>query len=284
MRNNSYTSRVKSGNNKKSQQQAKARTIQQKTSSKKYTKRARPIAKDRNPNLNIVQAPDDNTSMQPPTNWKRPIISPITDSQGKLFDALSGDIPLVVCTGSAGVGKTIITAFKAAEAYLAGDIDKIIISRANVSTGKSNGFVPGTLEEKLQVWLIQLIDYLQKFLGRYGYRKAYDKGDIKFESIEHVRGRSFDNAFIIVTEAQQLTLEELKAITTRVGENSILVLEGDLAQKDTHNSGLQKLETLLKDYKVIDNGYAKVVNFTLDDIVRSGLCKAMVTMFHEARV
>lgn len=203
-------------------------------------------------------------------------IDPMNDKQRDYFQSLLGD-PCVICMGAAGTGKTFLAASVAAKDLAERRIHRIILSRANVATGKSLGAFPGTVEEKMEPWLLPITDVLRKQLGHGFYEHAVKSGQITIQPLETVRGRSFDDAIVIMDEAQQLTVDELKAITTRIGENAKLFLMGDRAQRDVKTDGLDWLTQLVDKH----NLPVAVHSFTSDDIVRSGLCKQFVQAFEK---
>mgnify|MGYP000887350911 CR=1 FL=1 len=213
---------------------------------------------------------------------KKPEINfaPKTQTQSELFYDLDHK-SLIVALGPAGTGKTFTCCTKAAIWLSRGVINKIVLARANVSTGKSLGAIPGTLEEKLEPWMLPMTDVLRQSLQTDGfYDYCTRKKKIEVVSLETIRGRSFDHAMILVDEAQQLTLDEIKAISTRVGEGSVLVLMGDPRQSDIDNkSGLIKFVDLIKNYNPED---CSIISFEMEDIVRSNICSEMVRMFHKA--
>ena len=188
--------------------------------------------------------------------------------------------PCVVCTGSAGTGKTYLAASVAAKDLAEKRIKRIIISRANVPTGKSLGAFPGTVEEKMAPWLMPITDVLRKQLGNGFYEHAVKTGAITIQPLETIRGRSFDDAVVLMDESQQLTIEELKAVTTRIGENAKLFLMGDRAQRDVKSDGLLWLTALVEKHELP----VSIHEFTSDDIVRSGLCKQFVQAFEKETV
>jgi phosphate starvation-inducible PhoH-like protein len=212
---------------------------------------------------------------------KKPEIdfAPKTQVQSELFHDLDNN-SLIVALGPAGTGKTFTCCTKAAIWLVRGCIQKIVLARANVSTGKSLGAIPGTLEEKLEPWMLPMTDILRQHLQNGFYEYCVRKDKIEVVSLETIRGRSFDHAMILVDEAQQLTLDELKAITTRVGEGSVLVLMGDPKQTDIANkSGLMQFVDLLQRYNPEE---CSVLEFMMEDIVRSNICANMVRMFYKA--
>ena len=199
---------------------------------------------------------------------------PRNDKQRDLYISLLGD-PCVVVTGAAGTGKTYVSASVAAKEYSEGRIAKIIISRPNVGTGKSLGAFPGTVEEKMAPWLVAITDVLRKQLGEGKFKYAMQHRHIEIQPMETIRGRSFPNSFILFDEAQNLTRDDLKAIVTRQGENSTMVLMGDKTQRDVTVDGLSWLRKIARKYDVS----ASFHEFTSDDIIRSGICKQWVKAF-----
>ena len=150
-----------------------------------------------------------------------------------LFD---DDIPLVSLIGRAGSGKTLMAIAAGLEQVLGfGErkYKKIVVSRPVQPMGKDIGFLPGTMEEKMMPWLMPIHDNLEFILGDKNLIKSYfEKGQIEVEAITYIRGRSISNAFIIIDEAQNLTAHEVKTIITRVGENTKIILTGDIEQID----------------------------------------------------
>jgi len=209
-------------------------------------------------------------------NLKRPEIEieALNDKQKDYLFSLYGD-PCVVCTGSAGTGKTFLAASVAAKDLSERRIKRIILSRANIATGKSLGAFPGTVEEKMAPWLLPITDVLRKQLGEGFYSHAVKTKSIEIQPLETIRGRSFDDAIVLMDEAQQLTKDELKAICTRIGNNSKLFLMGDRAQRDVKTDGLLWLSNLIENHDLPISTHS----FTSDDIVRSGLCKTFVKAF-----
>jgi phosphate starvation-inducible PhoH-like protein len=185
------------------------------------------------------------------------------------------NVAVVIARGKAGTGKTFIAASLAAQALANREIGTIVISRPNVPTGKSYGAFPGTVEEKMAPWLLSITDTLKKQLGHGFYEHAIKTGAIQVQPIETIRGRSFDNSILLFDEAQQLEIDEVQAIVTRVGKYSRLVLMGDTTQRDNNGKGLE----YLIDLSARHNLPVAVHKFTSDDIVRSDICKLFVKAF-----
>ena len=232
-------------------------------------------------NTDTLEPPRKQTRTRRKTTYKgassKPTsgIVPKTVNQAKLINAIASSKQVLIL-GPAGTGKTYVTATCAADLYILKEIDKIVITRPHVAVGKDIGFLPGTLEEKAQPWALPVLDVLIKHLGRGAVDTGLKAGNIEVATLALMRGRSFDNAFIIVDEAQNIEIPEIKMLLTRVGEGSTIVLNGDIQQSDLKGtSGLAKIIHLSKKY-MLD---APVVEFGIDDIVRSGICAEWVKVF-----
>ena len=207
-------------------------------------------------------------------------IVPKTDKQGDLLKALR-EANQVFVLGPAGTGKTYVTATVAADAYTLKETDKIVITRPHIAVGKDIGFLPGTLEEKTYPWALPVLDVLVKHLGKGAVDTGIKNGNIEMAPLALMRGRSFESAFIIVDEAQNITTHELKMLLTRVGEGSTIVLNGDAQQSDLKEAdGLSKVIHLAKKHMLP----VPIIEFTLDDIVRSDICAQWVKVFYKERL
>jgi len=185
--------------------------------------------------------------------------------------------------GCAGTGKTYCSAGTIAQLFTTSrnGYDKIVLTRANVPTGKSLGHFPGTIAEKMTPWLLPMLEVLQKSFGKGKFDFMLSKGQIDIQPIETIRGRSYENALVLVDEAQNLCMDELKAITTRIGENTKLVLMGDPAQSDVKNG-----EDLVEFCRKVSNSGIDlpIIEFGVDDIVRSDIVADLVRLFIEERM
>lgn len=209
------------------------------------------------------------------TDNGRPQLLPQTSRQGEYIDAIRQNEQVIVL-GPAGTGKTYIAATMAADLYAANKIDKIILTRPNVASGKSIGFFPGTLEEKMAPWMAPVTDVLTKRLGKGVMDTAIRMGNLEICPFETMRGRSFSDAFVILDEAQNTTVDEMKMFLTRVGENCRVILNGDLMQSDLkETSGLRRAIHMAKKYLLP----IPVIEFQIEDIVRSDLCRMWIEAF-----
>ena len=208
-------------------------------------------------------------------NKSRIDLIPRNENQAKYIDALSSADQVIVF-GPAGTGKTYVVSTFAANAYHMKEVNKVVITRPHIPVGKDIGFLPGTLEEKAAPWALPVLDVLERHLGKGVVETALKNGNIEVAPLALMRGRSFDDAFVICDEAQNITLPELKMLVTRIGEGSTLVLNGDIQQSDLkEGDGLSKIIHLTKKHMLP----IPIIEFTLDDIVRSDICKLWITTF-----
>lgn len=180
--------------------------------------------------------------------------------------------------GSAGTGKTYIAASLAAEFVKSGKVRKIVLTRPNVPAGPSLGFFPGNLNEKMEPWVAPFTDVLKAQLGLGAYDCMIKNGSIEIVPFETMRGRSFKDAFVICDEAQNVSPDMIKMLLTRIGEGSKLIVNGDTTQSDLaqKESGLALALRMIKQFNI----NAGVVEFTEDEIVRSGIVKEWVKAFN----
>jgi phosphate starvation-inducible PhoH-like protein len=205
-------------------------------------------------------------------------IKPLNPTQADYIDAIRCN-PQTIVLGPAGTGKTWIAATHAADLYRTGAIDKIILTRPNVPCGRSLGFFPGTIEDKFAPWAAPVIEAIKERIGKAAFEIALKNGAIEMVPFEVMRGRSWKNAFVLFDEAQNSTVAEIKTFLTRIGEDCTVVINGDVSQCDLdHASGLRTVIHMVKSQML----NVPVVEFTRDDIVRSGVCAMWVRAFDEA--
>ena len=202
----------------------------------------------------------------------RPLNGKQTDYE---YDLRNGTVILGI--GPAGSGKSYCAATIAAQDLAERRIRRIVLSRPNVPTGKSLGAFPGSVEEKMEPWLHALTNTLKQHLGVSFYEQAVKTGAIQIQPIETIRGQSFDDAILLFDESQQLEVDEIQAIVTRVGRNSRLVLMGDVTQRDNTGGGLEYITDLATRHHLP----VKIHQFVSDDIVRSDTCRLFVKAFEK---
>ncbi len=158
-------------------------------------------------------------------------LRPKSVGQGRLLDAIDAK-SLVMALGPAGTGKTYLAIAKAVEALEGGHVGRIVLSRPAVEAGESLGFLPGDMEDKLAPYLRPLYDALSDRLSMKRVRALMAEGLIEIAPIGFMRGRTLNNAFVVIDEAQNCTYGQLKMLLTRLGWNSTMVITGDPAQSD----------------------------------------------------
>lgn len=204
-------------------------------------------------------------------------LKPKTAKQEDLFDSYYSGKKVIANIGSAGTGKTFVSLFLALKDVMNSSTvyDKIIVVRSAVQT-RDQGFMPGTLQEKEAYYEGPYVDALTELFGRGdAYQVMKAKKTINFMSSSFVRGLTWDKAIIIVDECQSMTLHELESIITRLGENSRVIFCGDTRQDDLatkkNRLDVSGLSSFLKVVRKMDS--SDVIEFTTDDIVRSGVVR-----------
>jgi phosphate starvation-inducible PhoH-like protein len=201
-------------------------------------------------------------------------VRPCSDNQRKLLEAIDKR-NLVVAAGPAGTGKTYLAIAKAVEALDDGKVSRIMLSRPAVEAGESLGYLPGALEDKLAPYLRPLYDALSERLGTKRLKTLLGEGTIEIAPVAYMRGRTLNNAFIVIDEAQNCTYGQLKMLLTRLGWHSTMVMTGDPDQTDLLPglSGLGQVADRLSTLEDI-----AVIRLDDRDIVRHPLVAAMLTV------
>ncbi len=199
-----------------------------------------------------------------------------TIGQQKYIDAIKSNT-IVFGVGPAGTGKTYLAVAMAVKAMRAHEINKIILTRPAVEAGEKLGFLPGDLQEKVDPYLRPLYDSLFEMFGADTFARLLEKGSIEVAPLAYMRGRTLDDAFIILDEAQNTTCEQIKMFLTRLGFNSKIVITGDITQidlPDKRKSGLIEATKVLKNVEDI-----KIVKFTDVDVVRHKLVQDIIRAY-----
>jgi phosphate starvation-inducible PhoH-like protein len=199
-------------------------------------------------------------------------VRPQSDNQKRLMEAIDSH-NLTVALGPAGTGKTYLAVTAAVEALEEGRIDRIVLSRPAVEAGESLGFLPGDLHEKLAPYLRPLYDALNERIGGKRVRQYLAEGTIEIAPIAYMRGRTLNNAFVVIDEAQNCTYGQIKMLLTRLGWHSTMVLTGDPDQSDLLD-GLSGLSDIARRLEAV-TGVA-VVRLHESDIVRHPLVADML--------
>ena len=213
-------------------------------------------------------------------------ISPKNANQKHYIEMLKKPNPyVVVATGAAGTGKTYLATQMGAQKLVNGEVDKIVITRPTVSVGPDDlGFLPGSLEKKMEPWLQPIYDVLQHHYSRGKIEKMIKDRVIEVAPLAFMRGRTFDHSWIICDEAQNTTKDQMLMVLTRIGQNSKLVITGDLSQYDRgfDVNGLSDLLTRLhrsKDTEDPMTEYFDIVSFSNDDVLRHPVIPFILKMY-----
>ena len=215
---------------------------------------------------------------------------PSTENQKKYVDYLhSENVSMVICSGAAGSGKTLFACTTAIDALKKGKIQKIILTRPSVSVDQENlGFLPGSVESKMNPWTKPFFDIIQEHYTQAHINNMIQNCVLEVSPLAFMRGRTFKNSFIIADEMQNSSPTQMLMLTTRIGDNSKLVITGDVFQSDycgnnNYNNkdninGLEELITKIKTYKgVLDN--IKHVEMETSDIKRSKLVTTILNVY-----
>jgi phosphate starvation-inducible PhoH-like protein len=218
-------------------------------------------------------APGDSTEPAPKQRFVKSV-TPKTENQKVLMDMLTSR-DVILALGPAGSGKTYLAIAAAVEALEHGVVERIVLSRPAVEAGENLGFLPGDLEDKLAPYLRPLYDALVDRMGGKRLRAGLANRCIEIAPIAFMRGRTLNNAFVVIDEAQNCTSTQLKMLLSRLGANSTMVLTGDPDQTDLEDeaSGLQTVADKLAGIEQIG-----VVQMVMGDIVRHPLVSTMLTV------
>lgn len=209
-------------------------------------------------------------------NAKGKAIKPKTLGQKMYIDKIYNN-DIVFGIGPAGTGKTYLAMATAVKAFRNNEVERIILTRPAVEAGESLGFLPGDLQEKIDPYLRPLYDALFDIFGYENYLKLVDRGLIEVAPLAYMRGRTLENAFIILDEAQNTTNEQMKMFLTRLGYGSKAIITGDITQVDLprgKSSGLAQASRILKNVKGLEFMY-----FTSSDIVRHPLVQRIIDAY-----
>ena len=227
-------------------------------------------------NLKLNQKIDKQEDLKFET-WKKTII-PKSIGQKKYFEALN-NFELVFGLGPAGTGKSYLAVAKGIHMLKKGLIEKIILTRPAVEAGERLGFLPGDMKEKIDPYLRPIYDALYEMMPSDRVEKKIQSGEIEIAPLAFMRGRTFNNAYVIVDEAQNTTSVQMKMVLTRIGEGSRMVINGDLSQVDLPSgqiSGLQESQKILS--KISD---IKIVSLEAEDVIRHPIVAKIIKAYDQ---
>jgi phosphate starvation-inducible PhoH-like protein len=205
------------------------------------------------------------------------MLSPRNLAQKKYIDLLYSTVPIVIGTGPAGTGKTLLACHAGSKALISGRVQKLILTRPAVSVDEQHGFLPGTVEKKMDPWTRPMFDVLNKYMSAKKVNEyVYDR-KIEICPLAYMRGRTFDNAWIIGDEMQNSTPSQMKMLLTRIGEDSKMIIAGDVQQYERgfENNGLSDLISRICENS-IDISH---IRFSEDDVVRNQVIKEILNMY-----
>ncbi len=203
-------------------------------------------------------------------------VKPKTMGQKQYVDLIRQKM-IVFGIGPAGTGKTYLAMSMAIQAFKSGEVSRIILTRPAIEAGEKLGFLPGDLQSKIDPYLRPLYDALYQIMGAESYLHNSEKGLIEVAPLAYMRGRTLDNAFIILDEAQNTTPAQMKMFLTRIGFGSKVVITGDKTQKDLPGGAASGLDVALRVLQKIDDiGF---INLTSEDVVRHPLVQKIVQAY-----
>ena len=204
-----------------------------------------------------------------------PITAKTINQKDYIRDIIENDV--IFCTGPSGSGKSYIAAGIAANHIYRDEVEQIIVTRPLVCAGKDIGSLPGELDEKIKPYLLPMEENLKHFLGRDYYGKLFNERRIRYEPLEIMRGATFHDAYMILDEAQNCTLDQIKMFITRMGDNSKVLINGDIRQTDIRKfSGLLDCIDRLEDVDGVG-----VSRLYYEDIQRNGIIGRVLEALEE---
>lgn len=232
-----------------------------------------------NKNLNIIK-------LDFPTKTLRKKIEIIPRSLGQeiLLDSLEEkSYDIIFAMGPAGTGKTLLVTLYAIKMLKEGEIDKIIITRPAVSVDEKHGFLPGSLIDKLEPWVMPVLDVFKEYYHPKEIAYMMENGIIEISPLAYMRGRTFKNAFVVLDEAQNCTPSQMKMVLTRIGENSRIAVTGDLEQHDRgfEVNGLKDFTELLKR---TNSSRISVVQLTNKDVERHPVINDILKIYNNSNI
>jgi phosphate starvation-inducible PhoH-like protein len=198
------------------------------------------------------------------------------------------NVTMVVGVGPAGSGKTLLSCTHAIERLLNKDIKKIVITRPTVCLSENLGYLPGSMEDKMSPWMVPIFDYLKEYISSYRLKEFLSNEDIEICPLAYIRGRTFANTWVIADESQNATVGQVKTLLTRIGQESKIILTGDLDQCDLQQpSGLADFISRYNRYHAMTTNVdsydaqknIQIVQFENCDVMRSDFVKQVLDIY-----
>ncbi len=237
------------------------------------------ICKDKKNNNNNNVWDYEYLSNQEKVDFENKFTKPKNDSQKNYFNLLKNkNKKILIATGPAGTGKTLFATELGIKNFLTNKYEKIIFTRPSVSVDEDLGYLPGTLEEKMAPWVRPIYDILYNFLSAKEISSLVEEKFIEIAPLGYMRGRTFKNSWIIADEMQNSTVSQMKMLLTRLGENSRVIITGDLDQHD-RKENINGLEDFLNKFKKKRSSSISSVEFKNDDIQREQVVQEVLDIY-----
>lgn len=239
-------------------------------------------------NLNTVQITDfkeiEHLSSKEKSIFENKFSKPRNPSQQKLLNCLKKkDYKIVIASGPAGTGKTLFGVEQGIRNYILGNYEKLIFTRPTVTVDEDLGYLPGTLEEKLNPYIRPIFDIIYNFISPKEVETMIENKVIEISPLGFLRGRTFKNCWIIADEMQNSTISQMKMLLTRLGENSRLVITGDLEQNDRHGE-INGLEDFLNKMKGHRSDSISSIEFDKTEVEREDVVKEVLEIYETNKI
>ena len=243
-----------------------------------------PLRKQRKAAKNLAEKPYDNVVQLNkflPKKKTRVLVYPKNLNQENYLLKLQEEQKnIVFAIGPAGTGKTMLACQWAVKMFQDGEVDKIVVTRPAVSVDEQHGFLPGTLQQKMEPWTRPIFDVFEEYYYAKEIEDMIKEGVIEISPLAYMRGRTFKNSFIIADEMQNATPSQMKMLLTRIGDGSRMVVTGDLQQADRpSNNGLLEFLGLFNDFK--GNRHVDVCHFTTEDVERHPAVREVLAIYKD---
>ena len=209
---------------------------------------------------------------------RRKVLKPKTKNQEEYIKTIEKN-DVTFCTGPAGTGKAAVAVGIACDYLLDKRVEKLVVTRPVIESGRGLGFLPGTFEEKIHPYLVPVLEEMEFRLNTNRVQAYRDEGKIEVVPLEYMRGRNFHNCFVILDEAQNATFEQLKMFVTRIGWDSKAVINGDIDQTDLVKKDQGGLEEFLDRLSDVDG--VGISELTEDDIVRNEIISRILNALYD---
>jgi len=237
------------------------------------------ITKEKKNNNNSYAWDYEYLSNQEKLDFENKFTKPKNDSQKNYFNLLKNkNKKILIATGPAGTGKTLFATEIGIKNFLTTKYEKIIFTRPSVSVDEDLGYLPGTLEEKMAPWVRPIYDILYNFLSAKEITTLIEEKYIEIAPLGYMRGRTFKNSWIIADEMQNSTVSQMKMLLTRLGENSRVIITGDLDQHDRKDN-INGLEDFLNKFKKKRSSSISSVEFNNNDIQREQVVQEVLDIY-----